>query len=478
MRWAFSPGWSWDPDAPDASPVDPTWVGQMALDLQTSVYGDTVLYTIDEREYQAADNAALLAAGGAHDAFDLLERTPNINRRPALARWHAELGFAVGQSERACQTVNALIENRDAPDWLRRRAFCLAVDGQGAARQTTISTPACFRSRLAALRRGLRRPIAASILPWRATSSTRKPTRRPLPRRRPPGCARWGIRRISNRFRSPIRRPPLRLTGRERHHALEEILAQGRDREVAAVALGQMLADTANASRFIHVARHHGSEVETLPVTEATLAHGYDIALAAVIVGDLRAAARWRDALVDGPPRRPSPAALAGQPILETAEGQLVYADGTPVEAEMPEWVPPSPRRMVALDLSLAVGRDALAGGNFDAVLAAWLESQGDNALGVRLALAELGASLSGDTRLAVLGLAAAPTAPGLPAMEMAMRAGAKAETAMLAVSLLNRPETATDPVTFSRAIAALDAAGLRRQALALVLERVVARAR
>jgi len=65
MRWAFSPGWSWDPDAPDASPVDPTWVGQMALDLQSSVYGDTVLYTIDEREYQAADNAALLAAGGA-----------------------------------------------------------------------------------------------------------------------------------------------------------------------------------------------------------------------------------------------------------------------------------------------------------------------------------------------------------------------------------------------------------------------------
>ena len=62
--------------------------------------------------------------------------------------------------------------------------------------------------------------------------------------------------------------------------------------------------------------------------------------------------------------------------------------------------------------------------------------------------------------------------------MEMAVRAGARAETALLAVSVLNRPETATDPVAFSRAIAALDAAGLRRHALALVLERVIARAR
>lgn len=65
MRWAFSQGWSWDPDAPDASPVDPTWVGQMALDLQYSVYGDNVLYTIGDRKIRAIDNTSLLKEGGA-----------------------------------------------------------------------------------------------------------------------------------------------------------------------------------------------------------------------------------------------------------------------------------------------------------------------------------------------------------------------------------------------------------------------------
>ncbi|WP_291845420.1 hypothetical protein [Maricaulis sp.] len=435
----------------------------------------------------------LLAAGGAHDAFDLLERTPNINRRPGLARWHAELGFAVGESERACQTANALIENRDAPDWLRRRAFCLALDGQGAAAELTAELARArsgdddFDARLFSMTLGT---VAEDVAPPDSGLDFAMARYLVDPEADTPAIAETAPAWLRSLGHTPVFEPvpitdpaasleaALELSGRDRHHALEEILGQGRDREIAALALGHMLADASDASRFIHVARHHGSEVETLPVTETTLAHGYEIALAAMIVGDLRAAARWRDALVDGPPRRPNPAALAGQAILETADGRLVYADGTPVDAAMPEWVPPAPHRMVALDLSLAVARDALSGGNFEAVLAAWLESQGDSALGVQLALAELRGHLSGESRLVVLGLDAAAIGPELPAMEMAVRAGARAEMAMLAISLLNRPATATEPVAFSRAIAALDAAGLRRQALALVLERIVARAR
>jgi hypothetical protein len=65
MKWAFSQGWSWDPDAPDASPVDPTWVGQMALGLQSSVYGDNVLYMIGDRKIRAVDDVVLLQEGGA-----------------------------------------------------------------------------------------------------------------------------------------------------------------------------------------------------------------------------------------------------------------------------------------------------------------------------------------------------------------------------------------------------------------------------
>ena len=53
------------PSAVDASPVDPTWVGQLALDLQYSVYGDNVLYKIGEEEFRALDNTSLLQEGGA-----------------------------------------------------------------------------------------------------------------------------------------------------------------------------------------------------------------------------------------------------------------------------------------------------------------------------------------------------------------------------------------------------------------------------
>ena len=65
MAWAFGQGWSWDIDTPNASPVDPTWVGQLALDLQSSVYSDSILYTVGEREFRATDTESLLRIGGA-----------------------------------------------------------------------------------------------------------------------------------------------------------------------------------------------------------------------------------------------------------------------------------------------------------------------------------------------------------------------------------------------------------------------------
>lgn len=438
----------------------------------------------------------LLAAGGPHDAFDLLERTPGIHRRPALAERHAELGFALGDTDRACQTTNALIENRDAPDWLRRRAFCLALDDQGAAAELTAELARAssedddFDARLFAITLGT--PVADSVSAPDSGLDFAMSRYLVDPEAFMPEVADRAPAWLASLVHRPMYEPvpledgaaaldaALALSGRDRHHALEDLMAQARDRELAGQALGYLLSDESEAVRFIHVARHHGREIETLPVTAATLEHGYDIVLAAVIIGDLRSAARWRDALIDGPPQRPGPAEWVGQPILETADGQLVYADGTPVDAveRQIEWEAPSPRRMVALDLSLAIARDALGGGNFDAVLAAWLESQGDEALGERLALAELGAQLPASPRLSVLGLDAPVASSELAAMEMSQRAGARAETAMLAVSLLNRPETAADPVAFSRAIAALDAAGLRGNALSLVLERVIARAR
>jgi hypothetical protein len=65
LRWAFQRGWSWDPKDVDASPVDPTWAGELALDLQPSVYGDAVLYRNGDRDYRAGDARELLDDAGA-----------------------------------------------------------------------------------------------------------------------------------------------------------------------------------------------------------------------------------------------------------------------------------------------------------------------------------------------------------------------------------------------------------------------------
>jgi hypothetical protein len=65
LRWAFQPGWNWNAEDPAASPVDPSWVGELALDLQPSVYGDAVLYRNGTQNYRAGDASALLRDAGA-----------------------------------------------------------------------------------------------------------------------------------------------------------------------------------------------------------------------------------------------------------------------------------------------------------------------------------------------------------------------------------------------------------------------------
>lgn len=65
LRWAFSPGWSWDPSASE-SPVDPSWAGELALGLQRSVYGERVLYRNGaDALYRASDASRLLRNAGA-----------------------------------------------------------------------------------------------------------------------------------------------------------------------------------------------------------------------------------------------------------------------------------------------------------------------------------------------------------------------------------------------------------------------------
>jgi len=434
----------------------------------------------------------LLAASGADEAFDLLERTPGVNRAPALARWHAELGFATGNAERACRTANALTDNRDAPYWLRARAYCLALEDRDAAAELTAELARSaepdegFDARLFALT--LDTPLEAGA--EGADSGLEWSMGRRLPGAADgPGLAAdapaWlldAARHGEERQRPASADDPMALfiaaeeslEGMERHHALESVLAQGMDRELAGQALGVMLADTGGGDRFVHVARHHGREIETLPITRATLEHGYEIALAALLVGDAGLAGEWRDALVNGPPRRMPPPGL-------TVVGPDGVAKPLPMEGAAlppePEWVPPSPRRMVALDLAIAIADDEMRGGPYEAVQAAWLEGQGDAVLPEMLAMTRLGAPVPDRFRERLLALET-PAAPGgLAALDAAVRAEARGEAALLAIAVLADPAASGHPDAVSRAIAALDAAGLREAALSILLERAVKRA-
>ena len=436
----------------------------------------------------------LLAAAGADDAFDLLERTPGINRAPALARWHAELGFAIGADDRACRTANALTEDRDAVYWLRARAYCLALENRDAAAELTAelarsqSPDAGFDARLFALT--LDTPLEADA-PAADTGLELSMNRHlPGPRDEAPALAEdapaWlhgVVQHDSERRSASSPDDPMTLfvtaeetlTGMERHQALESVLAQGRDRELAGQALGVLLADTGGGDRFVHVARHHGREIETLPITRATLEHGYEIALAALLVGDVGLAREWRDALVDGPARpAPPPGLTVTGP---DGASKPLAADPATVLPPQPEWVPPSPRRMVALDLAIAIAADQMRGGPYEAVQAAWLEGQGDAVLPDMLAMTRLGAPMPATLRERLLNDAPAAAPGELAALDAAVRAGARGEAAVLAIAVLSDPDSGNSPDAFSRAIAALDAVGLREAALSLLLERAVKRA-
>ncbi|MHA6287424.1 hypothetical protein [Maricaulis sp. CAU 1757] len=434
----------------------------------------------------------LVAVGGVPRGYDLLERTPGLGQAPALARWHAELAFLSGDDARACQTANALLSGRDQPYWLRTRAYCLLLDGNIPAAELTAELARGqdanegFEARLHALslEAGLAEnaPGVETGLEWAMSRRIQAVTGNggawPDLADTAPAWLRDFKDRVARPRVEPAADPVQHLAAAETqvgpsrlaHH--ESVLAQGLDRELSAEALGRIFADAGWGQPFIRAAQRYGREIASLPVTERTIEHGYPIALAAILVGDLRTARAWRDALVDGPPRpAPVPLTLPGDKPGDLSPALQMQPMPDPVE-----WEPPSPRRMVILDLALAVASDDLEGGSFEALLAAWLEMHGEAGLAETLALTRLGAPDVEGLRAALFA-APAIAAPGAAAMDAAARAGARGEAALIALDLLATPATAGDADSVARAVATLDAVGLRQHALAILLERIVARA-
>ncbi|WP_417494715.1 hypothetical protein [Maricaulis sp.] len=429
----------------------------------------------------------LLAAGGVFEAYDLLERTPNLNQNEALSRLHAELAFATGNARNACHTADALLRGREQAYWLRARGFCLALDGQGSAAELTAelarnaSEDAGYDAMLFAITlEGTPPPALPAIdsglklaMAFQLDGDT------DLEALDLAGAPGWLQRFVHGRAAPtpvPASEPAealaaaLALSGVERTAALEAVLVQGTDRAIAAAALSGLLDDAVAAGRFAAAGRRYGREVHTLPLTRETLADGYRFALAALLGGDVRTASDWRDALMDGPPQPAAPMFdETGKPLDPIA---AALANGVP-----PAWEPPSPRRMVNLDLAIAIARDRVAGDQASALLAAHFEAYGSAALADILALDRLGASATEGLRPALLQLTPVSVGPEVLAMEAADRADADAEAAMLAIASLVRGGARPNAETLSRCVAVLDSIGLRRAALDILLERLVTRA-
>lgn len=451
------------------------------------------------RAEAAYDLAALragraLAAGRAQPVQRLLVRTPAINESDALSRLLAETSFALGEISEACRAADALLEGRDTPYWLRARATCLAFDGNLPAAELTAELARAsapnpefdtlfdayvMESGLpdgAAPASGLQLAIAARIAPETRIAAADAA----------PGWLKRAATRTGPRISLPETLPEaleaaVNLEGADRAAALGALIGQDVDREIAAEALAIRLQDAAESGEFLDVASAYGAEVARLPVTGDTLAHGVIFVFAALAADDIVAADAWREALMDGPPRPDrtpvadslsDPAAPGAGPTDMTAPP--AYAEPA---IEEPDWTPPPAGRMVAIDFARAVAEGRIETDAFAALMGARIEGATPARLCQAAGLAALGAEDDGAIRAAMTGLArdAGAPAPVLGPLLLAASAGALGETQLLAAHVL---EQAPDsPEACAAAALSLDRAGLRGQALRLILEQILSEA-
>lgn len=441
----------------------------------------------------------LLAAGGAFDAYDLLARTPNLNQSADLSRLHTELAFALADEAGACRTAAALLEDREQAYWQRVRAFCLALEGQTAAAELTaelarqggedagyeqllfaITLGTGLNADLPDIDSGLKLAMARRLdvsLDDAAASAGNAPG--------------WMRRLLSAQSMPdmPVVDDPVSavmasdgLDAADRTLLLEAVLTQSGDRETAALALGRLLSDAQARGEFVPAAHLYGREIRSLPITAETLDSGYLIAMASAVAGDAATARRWRNGLVDGP-ERPEPVAPQQTPVqlggdaqpsglLETAEVKPMPGDVMP-EPEI-AWIPLDGERLATLDLVLLAASDRIRRPEATDLAAQWRARHGSDATANLLALSMLGADMPAQLRSDLLDLPVATISPDLVAMDAAQRARARAETALLAIAVLNGAGDDLPADALARVVSGLHRSGLHDAAMILMVERLV----
>lgn len=434
-----------------------------------------------------ADRA--LAAARAEPVYQLLERTPRLNQSSALSRLHAETAFALGETDAACRTAESLLRGRDEPYWLRARAVCLALAGnlpaaeltadlarsaEDAGRFGTFFDALAFERSLPAgaqASNGLELAIAMRLAPEERIMIADS-----APAWLDRAAARTGPAITLPEYLDEALEAAMAMEGADRAAALAAIAQQDMDRLIAAEALAARLDDAVREGRFAEVARAYAMEIETIPITEQTLAHGPRFVLALALEGEIERAWRWREALLSGPERdQPEPPVQEGwSDAGPNQPGRLAPPPGFATYPQDDPWDPPAPGIMVALDMAIGIAADDIGSGPFGAILAARAENAGPDRLAQLAGLAALGASVPEDVRVQLLTAGAEDGATGREADFAAMAAlslvnSSQAETLLLAAALI---ETSNGSArAYALACYLLERAGHRAEALQLILE-------
>ena len=92
----------------------------------------------DDADLAGLRAQALLALGEIDVTGQILDRTPDLPRKPAMSQAAAQLDLLRGQEDQACAVGDGLAEGRDRGFWVRLRAYCQAKAGQAAAAQLSL----------------------------------------------------------------------------------------------------------------------------------------------------------------------------------------------------------------------------------------------------------------------------------------------------------------------------------------------------
>jgi hypothetical protein len=91
----------------------------------------------DDLDLAAARAKALLALGDARAVDSIVERTNGVANNATLSYAGAEAALILGRDEKACAIGEALALDRDTAYWLHLRAYCQAIAGKPDAAQLT-----------------------------------------------------------------------------------------------------------------------------------------------------------------------------------------------------------------------------------------------------------------------------------------------------------------------------------------------------